>query len=405
MKLNLMLIATVANLLICTYSSFAADWPNFRGRDKNGISNERGINRNWSNKKFKVLWKLPLGDRGYAGPSVAKGTVYIIDRKGDNDIVKAIDLNSGRIIWDYPYYDGGSGNYGFARSTPTVDNNRIYVMSKSGKLFCLNALNGRKIWSMDIVERFHGRLPSWEMAISPVIDGNKLIVVPGGRTNVVALDKNNGDVIWKGGNGAMPGYATPVIATVNSLRQYLIFTAYNLIGIRPENGSVLWSYPWESTYYINAAAPLVIDNKYILITSRNTGGGMLLKISRDNGRAEEVWDRVNGNVKAHFNSPVYYNNLVFTNSDPDYLVCMDKLSGRVHWKRRGFGKGGLIAVDNIIIAVDGRRGYIYFVEAKPKYKELAKIRVLRGQSWTAPIIAEKKLIVRNKYAIACIDLN
>ncbi len=404
MKLNLKLIFTISNLLIFAFSSFAADWPNFRGIDKNGISRERGINQNWKNKKFRLLWKLPMGDKGFAGPSVANNMVYIIDRKGSNDIVKAIDLNTGKIKWSYKYYDGGGDNYGFARTTPTIDNNKLYVISKSGKLFCLNALNGKKIWNMDIVERFNGNLPSWEMAISPVIDGEKLLVVPGGRTNVVALNKNNGDVVWKGGNNDLPGYATPVIATINSSKQYLIFTGYNLIGLNPGNGKVLWKYPWQSTYYINAADPLVIDNKYIMITSQNTNGGMLLKVAKNNKKVEQVWNNVNSNVKAHFSSPIYYNNHVFTNSEPGYLVCMNKLSGRVLWKKRGFGKGGLIAVDNVIIAMDGNRGYIYFVEAKPKYKELAKIRVLRGQSWTAPIIADKKLIVRNKYAIACIDL-
>lgn len=392
-------------LILCAGAVYADDWPQFRGINNDGISAETGINQNWSKKTFKILWEMPMGDDGYAGPCVVGKTVYIIDRKGDYDIVKAINIISGKIDWEYKYKEDSDENYGFARATPTFDNNKLYIISQRGKLFCLNSLNGKLIWKLDVIAKFNGKLPRWEMAISPVIDGDKLLICPGGKNNLIAINKNDGKVIWKGGNSDMIGYATPVIATIHSVKQYVLFTGYKAIGVNAKDGKVLWSFPWKTSYDVNAAMPLVIDNEYVFITSGYKHGSALLKISKDNSNAQNVWKEENKNMMAHFSSPIYYNGYIFGNSDPGDLVCLDKKSGKLLGKKEGFEKGGLIAVDGVIIALDGRKGQLYVVEAKPGLKELASVKILGGQSWTAPILSDKKLIIRNRDYLACIDLS
>ena len=245
----------VLMLMILSVSLIAADWPNFLGPKKNGMSPERGINKNWSAKKPRVLWKMSMNDGGYAGPCIAEGKMFIVDHQGNQDIVKAVDMDNGKLLWKYAYSEPAYNNYGHARSTPTFDKGRLYTISQKGMLHCFNARSGSKLWSMNMIKKFNGRLPQWEMAVSPFIDGNRLVLIVGGSKNVVVLNKYNGKLIWRGGNSDKPGYATPVIARINGIKQYLIFTAKRIIGVAANNGRVLWKYFWYTPYDVNAATP------------------------------------------------------------------------------------------------------------------------------------------------------
>jgi len=379
----------------------ATGWPQFRGPDANSISPETGINKDWANKPPKVLWKVPMSDGGFAGPSVASGMVFIIDHKGSTDIIRAINIQTGRNVWTFEYPDSPRGNYGFARATPVVAGGGLYTMSRLGVLHCLFVKSGRKAWSRNVVKDFRGRLPKWQMAVSPFIDGNKLIVVPGGpNACVAALDRKTGKTIWKGGGSDVAGYATPVKATIGGKKQYVVFTARHVIGVDATSGRLLWKHPWKTNYDVNAATPIV-HNDHVFITSGYRHGCALLKVS--GRRATPVWQ--NKTIQSHFNSPLLFDGHIYGSTDPNRLACIELKTGDTKWSHRGVGKGGIIGVDGALITLDGSSGTVTLVEMTPKgYKALGSIRPLGGQSWTAPIVAEGKLIIRNKQAIACIDL-
>ena len=169
----------VLSAVLIPVTAFAADWPRFLGPNGDGISPETGINKDWARKPPKMLWKVRMSDGGYAGPSVADGKVFIIDHKGSNDIVRAINIKTGKDVWTSPYQDSPRENRGFARSTPTVAGGGLYTLSRLGVLNCFLLKNGTKVWSLDIKKEFRGRLPKWQMAMSPFVDGDKLILVPG----------------------------------------------------------------------------------------------------------------------------------------------------------------------------------------------------------------------------------
>jgi outer membrane protein assembly factor BamB len=379
----------------------AAEWPQFRGPNANGISPFKGLNKNWQAKPPRMLWKTSMSDDGYAGPAVAGGRVFIIDHQGSDDIVRAIDLKTGQDVWRHRYPDAGQSNYGFSRATPTVDGDRVYTMSRQGKLHCLNAASGAVIWRRDIIAEFGGQLPSWEMAISPVVDGRKVIVCPGGQNAaVVALDKMNGAVIWRGGGSAAPGYATPVVATIGGRKQYVVFAAKGVMGVDAENGAVLWSQGWQTSYDVNAATPLVIQDS-VFITSGYGTGCALIDI-RD-GRASIRWR--NREIQAHFSSPIFYNGYIYGTGDPGNLVCLNPSNGQALWRQGGFEKGGILGVDGVILGLNGSNGDLIMCALSPSgYRELGRVAPLGGQSWTAPVLADGLLIVRNKQALACIDL-
>ena len=379
----------------------AADWPNFRGPNHDGISTETKLNKDWAAKPPKVLWQTPMSDDGYAGPAVAGGRIFILDHKGADDVVRAIDVQSGSNAWTYSYPDNANANYGFARATPAVSQGRVFTLSRLGVANCLGEKDGKPLWSTNIVTAFKGQMPQWNMSMSPFVDGDKVILCPGGPdAAVVALDAATGRTLWQGGGNDKPGYSTPVAATIGGTKQYLVFTGFALCGVDAQGGKLLWRLPWKTGYDVNAAAPIAIGDD-VFITSGYGHGCALVGVA--GGEATAKWQ--NQEIQAHFNSPVLKDGYIYGIGDPGVLVCLDPKTGNTAWKQAGFEKGGLVAVGDALIAMDGKDGNVVLAELTPKqYHELGRIRPLGGQSWTAPIVSDGKLFIRNKSTLACLSL-
>ncbi len=396
---RVMVSALIVVLLAAVLGAYAADWPQYLGPTANGIAPDTGINRDWNQKPPRQLWQMPLGDKGYAGPSVADGKLFIIDRAGDKDVVKALSLTDGSQVWDYSYADPGKADHGYARATPVFSDGKLYTVSRFGLVNCLNASNGQTIWSLDMKSKYGGRPPTWQYANSVLIDGDKCILVPGGPSaTVAAVNKDTGAPLWSGGSGEKGGYSTPTKATLDGREQYVVFTEGQVIGVDCGSGQLLWKYPWKTEYDVNAATPIV-GAPYVFVTSNYGVGCALLQVA--SGQATQVW--MNKAIQAHFNSPIFYKGCIWGISGN--LVCMDSRSGNVLWQQSGFEKGGLVGVDGCIIAMNGGGGDVVLCDAEPTgYRERGRIKPLGGQSWTAPIVADGKLIIRNTQALACLDL-
>lgn len=394
-------VFTITLVLLTGLAGWTAEWPQFLGPNRNGFSPETGLNVNWKAKAPKQLWQVALSDRGYAGPAVAGGVLYIIDHQGKEDVVRALDAATGKPKWDFRYPDNSSYNFGFSRSTPTVAGGKVYTVSQQGKVHCLDAKTGKKVWMRDLVKEFGGRAPTWLYSMSALVDGNKVIVVPGaGKGTVAALDAASGKTLWQGGGNDAPGYATPVIATLGGVRQYLVFTANALVGVDPAKGKLLWRFSWDTQMQVNAAAPLVSGNQ-VFITSDYGKGCALVEVKGN--KAKQLW--ANRNMQSHFSTPILHNGYIYGTSDPNKLVCLEWKSGKVMWEQRGFEKGAQSAVAGTLLAFEGASGNLVSVALNPKqYIEQGRFRPLGGQSWTAPIIAGGKLYVRNTGALACYNL-
>ncbi|MHC5054054.1 MAG: PQQ-binding-like beta-propeller repeat protein [Planctomycetota bacterium] len=394
------LIAT-AFLLCAATASPAEDWPCFLGPNGDASSSETGINKNWRAKPPKELWRVSLSDNGFAGPSVADGKVFIVDHEGDQDIVRAIDLKKGNDVWRFPYRDAGKHNWGFTQSTPAYDAGRLYTMSCEGKVHCIDAKTGRKRWMVDVKRQFGGKSGGWRYASSPLVDGRVLIVCPGGKNAAVALDKNTGRPLWaSGGGGEKAGYATAVGATIGGRKQYVVFTGTSAVGVDARSGRMLWKHGWRTKHDVNASSPRVLGNN-VFITSDYGRGCALLSITGASARV--AWE--NKEMQSQFSTPVVHDKHIIGTTDPGRLVCLDPRSGRVVWQQRGFEKGGVCAVDGTLIVCDGKTGDVAMCElSTARYRELGRIKPLGGKSWTAPIVADKKLIVRNQKAMVCLDL-
>jgi len=394
----------MALVALLSLAAMAADWPYFRGPRADGISAETGINKDWTARPPALLWKMPMHDGGHAGPSVAAGKVFIIDHVDNKDIVYALNVADGKPIWTFEYPNTGKTDaYGYTETTPVYDNGKLYTQGSLGQVFCLNAETGEKIWSCNLVADYGARPPSWLLAASPVIDGEKVILCPGAEKGaVLALNKNTGALIWQGGGTDKPGYTAPVIAIILDIKQYVIFSATSINGVETETGKLLWSFPWRTPNDVNAAMPLVIGNS-IYITSNYGRGCALIEITPEG--PVKKWE--NRNMHSHFSAPLLIDNFIYGTSDPGRLLCMDpREEGKIIWSQRGFEKGGLMAIDGVLLVLDGANGQLAMVEVSPEaYKELGRFTPLGGSfSWTAPVVSDGKLLVRNKTEFACYDL-
>jgi outer membrane protein assembly factor BamB len=381
------------------------DWTQFRGPGTSGFSADKGINQDWKAKPPKELWRVPMKGKGFSGPAAANGAAFIIDHEGSQDVVRGLRLADGKEGWRFPYADTDKDDHGFVRSTPAIDKGKVYTLGRLGQVHCLDAKTGAQVWETNLVDKFGGKRIQWDYAVSPIIDGNAVILVPGGdKGTVLALDKATGALIWQGGGTDAPGYATPIIATIGKIRQYLIFTAKNLIGVETANGKLLWSFPWSTAYDVNAATPIPVGDS-VFITSGYGTGCVMVDVA--GGTAKARWQ--NKDIASHFNSPVFYQGFIYGTTDPNNLVCLDAQTGAVKWKADGFGKGGLCAIEDVMVVEDGKSGEVALVKLNPDaYTELGRIKPFTGghqEFWTPPVITDKKLLLRDHTELVCYDLH
>ena len=401
------LILALVWAFLCS-PAWADDWPRFLGPRADSISAETGINKDWNAKPPKECWRVPMGDEGFSGPAVKDGVVYLHDHEGENDVIRTLDADTGEEKWRYTYPEPGRENHGFTRATPTVENGRVYTVSRTGVVHCLAAADGELVWRADVMADHGGEPPEWGAANSALIDGDRLIAVAAGEdSHVVALDKETGEEIWAGGGTDIAGYGTPTIAVLDGRKQYLVFTGKSLISVAPEDGTLLWRHPWETRLDSNACAPIIVDENSVWIASGYRRGCALLRV--DGNEVTEVWsDR---KITPHWSSAVLVDGHIYTTTPPGYLVCVEAKTGEEKWRSkgtaRGFEHGGLVAVDGTLIVIEGNTGNVVQVALTTEaYRELGRISPLdSARSWTAPVVADKKLYVRSPKELVCLDIS
>ncbi len=400
---------TIALLLVLGTSALAADWPRFLGPHGNSISSETGINSDWSTQPPKALWRVSMTDEGFSGPAIVGHRVYLHDHQGEEDVIRALDIETGKEQWHFSYEEPGNENDGFTRATPTIEDGYLYTISRTGVVHCLKAQDGSKVWRADVMQDHGGEPPKWGASNSAFIDGEQLITIGAGEnSHVVALDKKTGKELWAGGGTDVAGYATPVVATLNGTRQYLIFTGKSIIGVNATDGKLHWRHPWKTRLDSNAGAPVVLDNQHVWIASGYRRGCALLKI--DGGQVTEVW--TDKRTSPNWSSAVLIDGYLYVTTMPGYLVCVEARTGKEAWRSkgtaRGFEHGGLCAIDGTLIVIEGNTGNVVQVAISPEaYQELGRISPFGKSSrcWVAPVVAQKRLFVRSPEELVCLDIS
>ena len=377
----------------------AADWPNWRGPNYNGISSETGWSATWPKDGPKVLWKATLGT-GFCSIAVSGGRAYTMGNIKDKDILYCFDANTGNQIWKQPYpcplFD--KNHEGGPSATPTVDGDSIYTFSKNGDALCFKADTGKIVWQKNLPKELGIKFPTWYFSSSPFVAGN-LIILNAGAAGV-ALNKADGSLVWKNGDGP-PGYATAVPFTMGNEKCVAFAGCNEVMGVVAATGKVLWRFPWKTDYDINPA-DTIISGDTVFVSSGYNHGCALLKIEGD--KVTDVWR--NKNMRNHFNSCVLWEGY-FYGFDESELKCLDFKTGAVKWSQGGLGKGSLMVADGKLIILS-ERGKLVIAPASPDgFKELAGAQILKGKCWTMPVLANGKIYARNNPdgQLVCVDVS
>lgn len=387
------------------FAGAAADWPQFRGPNRDGISSETGLLGSWPSGGPRVLWKIPLGE-GFSQVVAVKDRLYAFYGQGNDDVAAAFDAATGKQLWRVRIgdkYTSGQGNG--PRSTPTVDGGLMYVLSGSGKLSALKTANGQMVWAHDLRGEYGARIPEWGVSTSPLVEGNLLLVNAGGTGNksVIAFDKATGKPVWTSQDRGA-GYSAPIGITVGGVRQLIVFAADSILSLAPKDGKLLWQVPWKTDWDVNAAAPVFSPPDKLFISSGYDTGSALFQVKVEGNRvsAEEIW-RSRG-MKNTFSSSVLHDGTIY-GFDNATLKALDAASGEERWKQRGFGHGSLILAGGNLIVLS-EKGTLALLAATPReYKQLGAIRVLEGKCWTAPALANGRLYLRNEEHLIALDWN
>jgi outer membrane protein assembly factor BamB len=379
-------------------TSEAADWPNYRGPNHNGISNETGWSATWPEGGPKVLWKTSIGN-GFCSIAVSNGRAYTMGNIKNNDILYCFDAKTGKEIWkkSYPCPLYKKNHEGGPSATPTVDGNAVYTFSKDGDAIRFNAATGQKVWHKNLNKELGIKHPTWYFASSPFIIDNIVILNAGSRG--IALNKADGSVIWESGKDPT-GYATAVPFTSNGQKCVAIFAAKEIVGVVAATGKIVWQFPWKTSYDANIGDPIISGNTVFVCTGYNRGCA-LLKIEGSN--VTEVWQ--NKNMRNHFNCSVLWQGYVYGFDEKKELRCLDFKTGQMKWSKGGLGKGSLMIADGKLIILS-ERGKLVIAEASPEgFRELASVQILTGKCWTVPVLANGRIYARNANGqLVCIDV-
>jgi outer membrane protein assembly factor BamB len=381
----------------------AADWPNYRGPNYDGISSETGFSSSWPESGPKVLWKYSLGI-GFASMSVSNGKVYATGNIDNNDFLYCLDAATGKEIWkkSYPCPLYKKSHEGGPCATPTIDGNAVYTFSKDGDAIRFDATTGKIVWHRNLHKEMGLKPPTWYFASSAFIAGD-LVIYNAGKYGT-ALKKADGSTVWQSGEGP-GGYSTAVPYEIAGQKGVVMLVRREVVGLNPATGKVLWKFPFKTAYDINAA-DAVIAGDTIFISSGYKRGCALLKIN--GGNVTKVWQ--NKNMSNQINCSVFWEGHIYGFDGQvgggGKLTCLDLTTGEKKWTQDGMGTGSLMLADGKLIIL-GEKGKLVVAEASLEgFKELASAQILTGKCWTVPVLANGRIYARNAAGqLVCVDVS
>ena len=386
-------------------SGHDAVWTDFRGPHRDGLYTETPIRTDWPAEGLEPLWSGPIGG-GYASFVVADGLAFTIEQRRDEEVVAAYDVDSGAERWTHAWPAhfretmGGPG----PRATPTWHDGRLYALGATGRLVCLDAATGALVWERDILADGGAANLPWAMSGAPLVVDDVVVVQPGGHGwSVAAYDRLTGEVAWHGLDDVQ-GYTSPMLATLGGVRQVVVVTAERAAGLRPDDGALLWEYPWTVPVVPNIAQPLVISDTQLFLSAGYGKGAALVELTPAGDRfaAATVWE--SNRMKNKFSSSVLIDGYIY-GLDESILACIDAATGELLWKGGRYGYGQLLAAgDHLVVLTE--RGDLVLVRATPDgHEEIAGFRAIEGKTWNVPAMATGRILVRNARQMAAFDLS
>lgn len=394
--------------VLTTCSAIAGDWPQWRGPNRDDISTETGLLKDWPAGGPPLAWKARGLGVGYSSVAVAGGKIFTMGDSPDAGTVRALDAKDGSVLWTTPIGRPG-GNYPGTRCTPTVDGTLVYALGQFGDFVCLEAATGKEVWKKSFGKDFGGSGGGWNYTESPLVDGNKVIVTPGGKNGaIVALDKKTGAVLWRATEYTdRAEYSSLITESIGGVRQYIQLTGESVAGVAAADGKLLWRAPRRGSTAIITTP--VYHNGHVYVTSGYGVGCNLFKITKTGAgfQTEQVY--ANKEMANHHGGVIRVGDHIYGHSDSKGWICQKFLTGEVVWSSNKIGKGSITCADgHFYLRSEGGKGTVALIEATPEaYKETGRFEQPErsGQnSWAHPVIANGKLYLRDQDLLLCYDV-
>jgi outer membrane protein assembly factor BamB len=399
-------------------SIVADDWSQWRGPQRNGISRETGLLKEWPKDGPKLLWKIADAGSGYSTPAVVGDRLYFLGNEGlNNESVHAVTVKDGKRVWSARLGKVGpnaaQANYAAARSTPTVEGDVLYALGSDGDLACLEIGTGKVRWQKSLRTDFAGNPGDWAYAESPLIDGDTLVCTPGGsEATLVALKKKSGEVIWKcaAPEGDKAAFASAIVVETEGIKQYVQLLQKGLVGVEAKSGKFLWRYGKPiSRFDANIPTPIASDG-YIYVGSAGTGGGAVKLNAKDGSvTPEEVY--FGPKFPTAIGGAVNIGAFLY-GTTAQALLCIEFATGQVKWEDRALGAASLCYADGRLY-LHGESGDVGLVEASSEaYREKGRFTppdqpkhsIPMEKAWAYPVVANGQLYIRDHGMLWCFDV-
>ena len=414
LKITLLIVAIITKSI----GSHADDWTQYRGPNFDGSSSEKLKIIDWPQTKIKPTWKKPTR-LGFSSLSVANSRVFTIVMENIEEVEReaciAINYKTGEKIWskilNIAKYDGG-GNSGAKnnkggdgpRTTPSCDGERVFILDGRMVLHCLDAENGDKIWSVNLVKKHDAKAIRWQNAAAPIIDGDLIFVCGGGeKQSLLGINKFTGETEWKSESDSMT-HASPIVTEIHGERQVIFLTQKGLVSCNVKNGKVLWraSHPFK----ISTAASPIVEGNIVYCSAGYGVGAAAFEIDYKSGSytARQLWRKRN-KLMNHWSTPVcidghLYGMFQFKEYGDGPLKCVDLKNGEIKWAKAGFGPGGVILVDGKLIATSDSGEVVIADASSDKYSELGRFKAIEGKCWTHGAFSNGQFYIRSTKEIA-----
>ncbi len=408
-------LLVVAGVGLACATAGAGDWPQWRGPERNGISSETGLLKEWPKGGPKLVWQAKDIDFGYSTPSVVGDRIYLLSNKGmDDEFVQALSTADGKRVWSRKIGAVGKNqgpNYPGSRSTPTVDGDRLYALGSDGDLACLETANGGILWKKNLRKEFGGRPGMWAYSESPLIDGEVLVCTPGGvDATIVALNKRTGDLIWKsavpGGDNA--GYASAIVHDVGGNKEYVQFVSKGVVGVDAKTGKFLWRYD-KTAKGSTANIPTPVAQGDYVYTGTGLGGGGLVRLKPKGDAVETEPGYFSKDLPTSIGGAVLLGNFLY-GTNQKALLCVEFTTGKVKWQEKSVAPASVCFADGRLY-LHGESGEVALVEPSPDgYAEKGRFSPpnlpphKRERAWSYPVVANGRLYLRDLGTMWCYDI-
>jgi hypothetical protein len=432
MKLRFYSVALFLVLVSATIG-LANDWPQFRGPGRDGISRETGFLKQWPAAGPAMVWTFDKAGVGYSGPAIAGDRLYMAGGRGDSEFIFALDLaGQPKEVWATrigPIFQWKGNNWNMGPNvTPTVDGNRVYVLGGFGDLVCVETETGKELWRVNLPRDLGGEVnpigggleePSplgWGYSSSPLVDGDRLIVVPGGKKGLIAaLDKKSGKLLWQSAEVQdQASYSSPIIIDVGGVRQIVQVVNSGIVGVSAKDGKRLWAYHRQPAYDdVVISSPIAADGLVFASVGFQQGCDLIRVLGQGNEfRAEMVYS--NKAIENRDGGLILHEGHLYGHSENRGWCCVEMKTGKVKWEeKRKLGRGVVSFADGHLICCAEMGGAVALVAATPAgWTEKGRFKLPRestqrrqsGGIWTHPVIAHGKLYLRDQELLFCFDL-